>query len=345
MENIPASYKKLLFNKEAHEPLTDHEREAWEEYLIRQKPLTDVNIDDPALKTAMRLHNELEKEKKEAWEKFRVEVLPKYIGSPKEEEEKKFRIPRWIGQAAAAAVVVVVVSGTVLYLYKFNRGAETPPYLIQGSGINEICAITLPDGSQIQLNALSYVRYPEKFMNDERHVELTGEAFFTVESDKKHPFRVSAAETDVVATGTAFDVKAYEEDETVTATLQHGKLLVNDSVILKEGDQAVIKDGKIHINKKVNMDFVLAWRQKRILLEGESLLSVMQQIKRCYNKNFRIEGNPPVLGMVGTVSATDNSLTDVLQTIEANVPKIKFEFARDSTIIVTENKSSSIPTK
>jgi ferric-dicitrate binding protein FerR (iron transport regulator) len=341
MENIPAKYKKLLFNKEADEPLTDHEREAWEEYLIRQKPLTDVNIDDPALKTAMRLHNELEKEKKEAWEKFRVEVLPKYTSPLKTDEVvevgKKFPIPTRLWMAAAAAVVVAV-SGTVLYLYKFNRAAETPPFLIQGSGINEICAITLPDGSQIELNALSYVRYPEKFTNDERHVELTGEAFFTVESDKKHPFRVSAAETDMVATGTAFNVKAYAEEETVTATLQHGELLANDSVIIKEGDQAVIKDGNVQINKKVNMDFVLAWRQKRILLEGETLRSVMQQIKRCYNKNFRIEGNPPVLGMAGTVSATDNSLTDVLRTIETNVPKIKFEFAHDSTIIVTESR-------
>lgn len=88
MEKIPASYKKLLFDKEVDEPLTDNELEAWEEYLIRQKPMRNVGIDDPAFKIALRLHFELEEDKKKAWEKFRVEVLTKYIVLPGKDEDQ-----------------------------------------------------------------------------------------------------------------------------------------------------------------------------------------------------------------------------------------------------------------
>jgi len=348
MEKIPASYKMLLFNKEANEPLTGSEQEAWDALLIWEQRLNKkVDIDDPEFITALKLHYSLEVKKNAAWEKFKVAAQLTDTDTHATEiedqpEREKFRIPWWNRKVAVAAAAILVVSATALYFGKFKKAAETPAYVIQGAGYNELCSFTLPDGSQVELNALSSILYPEKFTNEERYVKLTGEAFFTVKSDSDHPFRVNALQKNVVAKGTEFNVKAYEEEGTVTATLQHGKLWGHnpfESVIIKEGDQAVIKDSNIHINKNVNMDFVLAWRQNRILLEGQSLVSVMQQIKRCYNKNFRIEGNPPSMpGLIGTVSAIKNSLSDVLGTIEAHVPKIKFEFAPDSTIIVTEKR-------
>jgi ferric-dicitrate binding protein FerR (iron transport regulator) len=336
MPTIPASYKKLLFNKEADEPLTDPEQEAWAAFVLtEQPPNKPVDIfNDPEFKTALTLYYALEDKKALIWEKLEQKIRPEdnYV-PPIEDPEKTAKISwlPWLKKVAAAAVLVLIAGSVWLHLSSFTT-VET------GSG--EVLIVSLPDGSQVKLNALSSLKYPKKFTGNERAVELTGEASFTVAKDTRHPFRVSTTEVEAVAKGTVFNVKAYEEESTVTVTLYEGVIYVETPSGIKkinEGDQAVIKDGNIRINEKVNMDFVLAWQEKDILFEGESLLSIMQQIKRCYNREFRIKGNPPTMpGLAGKVSSTANSLPDLLKTIEEHVPKIKFEFAYDSTIIVTE---------
>ncbi len=42
--------------------------------------------------------------------------------------------------------------------------------------------ITLPDGTEVWLNAASSIRFPVEFNSTERKVEVTGEAFFHVKS-------------------------------------------------------------------------------------------------------------------------------------------------------------------
>ncbi|RZK45458.1 MAG: hypothetical protein EOO59_21030, partial [Hymenobacter sp.] len=71
--------------------------------------------------------------------------------------------------------------------------------------------LTLPDGSQVWLNAASSLRFPVAFTGSERRVELTGEAYFEVAKDAKHPFKVAARGAEVTVLGTHFDVQAYVE--------------------------------------------------------------------------------------------------------------------------------------
>jgi transmembrane sensor len=66
--------------------------------------------------------------------------------------------------------------------------------------------ISLPDGSQVQLNADSEIE--EMFTVGERHVRLVrGEAYFTVAKDSTRPFVVDASGVTVRAVGTAFNVR------------------------------------------------------------------------------------------------------------------------------------------
>lgn len=55
---------------------------------------------------------------------------------------------------------------------------------------------------------------------------MQGEAYFEVESDKKHPFIVKTKELTVEATGTAFNVNAYTSDNVTAVTLVKGKVAV-----------------------------------------------------------------------------------------------------------------------
>ncbi|HEY8897267.1 MAG TPA: FecR family protein, partial [Niastella sp.] len=103
--------------------------------------------------------------------------------------------------------------------------------------------VTLADGSTVWLNAGSSLRYPAVFTGNDRPVTITGEGYFEVAENKAKPFRVFANGTEVKVLGTKFNVKAYERDKQVTATLvsgavaiQHGSILKN----IKPNQQAIV---------------------------------------------------------------------------------------------------------
>ncbi len=82
--------------------------------------------------------------------------------------------------------------------------------------------VSLPDGSTAWLNAGSKLSYKSDFNNTERIVNLEGEAYFKVKSNKEKPFVVQTTYLKVKAYGTVFNVKAYPEEKTIEATLVEG---------------------------------------------------------------------------------------------------------------------------
>ena len=59
--------------------------------------------------------------------------------------------------------------------------------------------VILPDGSSVLLNRHSSLSYPKRFKSDNREVQLTGEAYFEVSKDQKHPFIVQTEHINVQA--------------------------------------------------------------------------------------------------------------------------------------------------
>src|SRR5690606_23823940 len=51
--------------------------------------------------------------------------------------------------------------------------------------------VVLPDGTNVWLNSSSSIKYPTKFDLTERRVELQGEAYFEVVTNKNKPFIVT----------------------------------------------------------------------------------------------------------------------------------------------------------
>jgi transmembrane sensor len=82
--------------------------------------------------------------------------------------------------------------------------------------------ITLPDGSMAWINAGSKLSYKGDFNQSARIVNLEGEGYFTVTSNKAKPFIVQTAHLKVKAFGTVFNVKAYPDEKTVETTLVEG---------------------------------------------------------------------------------------------------------------------------
>lgn len=150
------------------------------------------------------------------------ELLKKNAGIPPIQRKRTIR-PIHIWQAAAAVFFLVAASS----VYLSTIGKEIQETLIQQYiPTAEIRTLTLPDGTQVQLNSQSTLLYPQNFTGKDRSVFLIGEANFKVKPDKKHPFIVKSNDFQVTALGTEFNVSAYPENPVLAATLISGSVLV-----------------------------------------------------------------------------------------------------------------------
>lgn len=160
--------------------------------------------------------------------------------------------------------------------------------------------VTLPDGSDVWLNAASSLRYPTSFDRDERTVELTGEAYFDIRPVAGKPFRVKVAgKTEVQVLGTRFNVSAYGNDARIATTLLQGKVAVNRKV-LQPGEQAQLTIGAADM-KIVTADTsqVIAWRNGMFNFDNADIREVMKQLERWYDIDVVYENGIPPLRFGG----------------------------------------------
>lgn len=188
--------------------------------------------------------------------------------------------------------------------------------------------LTLPDGSNVWLNAESSIKYPLVFSGKERIVRMTGEAYFQVKHNEAKPFVVKVSNQIIEDLGTEFNVNAYLNESSVKATLIKGIIKVNEKV-LRPGQQALIENGKMAIND-VNAEQAIAWKNGIFSFENTDLKEVMKQLARWYNIDIQYEGNIPSMVFGGKITRNTN-LSQVLAILQASDIHFKIQ---NKTLIV-----------
>lgn len=149
-------------------------------------------------------------------------------------------------------------------------------------------ALALSDGTKVWLNALSSLKFPEQFSDSTRVVELTGEAFFHVAKDKKHPFIVKINENEQVKVlGTQFNVSSYKDEES-KITLIEGSVQVNsknDRLLLAPGQQAKINNGNVLLEKHADTEAATGWKNGEFVFHDADVYGIMRQAERWYDVN------------------------------------------------------------
>ncbi|MEC5143263.1 FecR domain-containing protein [Chitinophaga sp. 212800010-3] len=152
--------------------------------------------------------------------------------------------------------------------------------------------IALSDGSHVWLNAGSSLTFPVAFAGNERHVSMTGEAYFEVGQDADQPFIITKGETTVKVLGTHFNVNAYDNEEAISVTLLEGRVSVNKAnkgVIIQPGQQAIVTN-TISIENQVNVNQVMAWKNGLFEFRETDIQTVMRQIERWYDVEVVFDG-------------------------------------------------------
>lgn len=149
----------------------------------------------------------------------------------------------WAAVAAMAAMLICC-----FYIFRPSAAQKNMEQQIIATHYGKRTHSVLPDGSYVWLNSGSSVSYTANLATGgKREVILTGEAYFDVKHDSRHPFIVHAGKLQIVVLGTAFNVKAYKEDDFIETTLIRGKVeITNDA---RPGRAIVLlPDQKVSIN-------------------------------------------------------------------------------------------------
>lgn len=227
-------------------------------------------------------------------ERIRVEVFES-LNRAIDEDLLQHRRAR-PGRIGWVAATIAILLAAAIGLYLMRHTSAEIQYLTITTQRGEQRTVTLPDGSQVRLNAESSITFPEQFTALEtRNVELAGEAFFDVVRDEAKPFIIRSGDLVTTVLGTSFNIRSYPEDETIAVTVASGKVSIEaaagqhqtGSQLLVPGEQGLYNKASANINKShVTLERFLAWKDGTILLEGASLKEATDILGRWYNAEF-----------------------------------------------------------
>lgn len=226
--------------------------------------------------------------------------------------------------------------GELLYTFSHSDGDETLE-ITEDIIYNKIetplggkYQVNLPDGSKVWLNSASSLRFPALFSGNTREVELSGEAFFDVASNKNKPFKVITKDQIVEVLGTQFNINSYGDEETIKTTLIEGsvKIIYKDKVVLlTPGQQFQPNELKPKVIE-ADTEEVIAWKNGYFLFKNEGIHSIMRKLSRWYNVEVSYNGEIPEVGFGGNISRSKD-ITEVLDALQlTNAVHFKVEGRR-----------------
>ena len=179
--------------------------------------------------------------------------------------------------------------------------------------------LTLSDGSKVQLNSMSSIRFPVQFAQDCRLVELEGEAYFEV-SKTGQPFIVQTKGMKIEVLGTTFNISAYANEEYQT-TLVSGSVKVQtengSNRILKPSEQACITPGSNQINvRNVDTAFYTSWIHGKINFKDQRLDDIMKTLARWYDMDVVYENEATKELRFGCYVNRYNEITPLVKLLE-----------------------------
>lgn len=181
--------------------------------------------------------------------------------------------------------------------------------------------INLPDGTKVWLNAVSSLRYPVKFSDGERRVELEGEAYFEVAENKVQPFLVTSNNQIVEVLGTHFNINSYADENSIRTSLLEGRVKVSirgtdHSDILAPGQESAIRpSGNSILIRDVDVEESIAWKNGYFIFTNEDIKSIMRKVSRWYDVDIEYSGDLPKGGFGGNVSKSKN-ISEILRILE-----------------------------
>ncbi|MFA9188173.1 FecR domain-containing protein [Flavobacterium sp. FBOR7N2.3] len=199
--------------------------------------------------------------------------------------------------------------------------------------------ITLSDGTEVNMNAGSSLKYPVQFIKGHnREVVLEGEAFFSVTKDKAHPFIVKTRGVNVKVLGTKFNLSSYKEEADINTVLVEGSVSLsnvgvpNNNTMLVPGEKGTWNNQKAAIAvKKVDTRIYTEWMTGELVFRKAAFKDIIIRLERSYN--VTIENTKKEL-LDKKFNASFNKNIESIEEVLTAMSKIQdFTFKREGKLI------------
>jgi len=188
--------------------------------------------------------------------------------------------------------------------------------------------ITLPDLSQVLLNAESSLSIPSDFSKNNRSVKLTGEAYFKIAKQNGKSFEVECREQSIKVLGTHFNVSGYNIDPETRTTLIEGSLLVrtkSQHLVLSPGQQGISgKEIPKLLKQTVDTDETINWTRDVFSFNGKTIKEVMLQLSRWYEIKVEYHGQPNGDRFFGEIPR-NSTFSEIIKILELNKVKCNLQ--------------------
>ena len=246
------------------------------------------------------------------------------------------RIPKIIRQWLKIASVIILTL-TINYLYqKYKSENEVIAMNTVSVPAGQRTNITLPDGTNVWLNARTTLQYPVTFSQKQRTVFLKGEAYFQVAHDRQKAFVVVTDDIEVKVYGTEFNINTRVADY-VQTTLVRGAVSIKTErsaeKMLKPGQLAQFDRliGETEI-KNVDVSNYIGWKSGVYIFEDKSIEQIMDELSLWYDIEVFFRNNISRNRHFSGSLPRYREIDDMLKVIE-KTSHVRFE-VKGKTIIV-----------
>jgi ferric-dicitrate binding protein FerR (iron transport regulator) len=235
---------------------------------------------------------------------------------------------RWTGAIATALLVLLVAASAFLFV---------PLRISVPAGQTQ--TVSLSDGSTIQLNSGTTLRYPRWWSVAPlrswlgRDVHLEGEAFFVV-APTEAPFRVETPNARVRVLGTRFNVRARRPDgqPKTRVVVAEGRVALSAGGATTHLDSAqaatVEGTGAPSSSETVRVDRQLAWRHGGFSFTDASIRTIAAEVERRFDVSITVQPDVetrPITLQVNDAEGAEPLLRDVCRAAGCRVDSTNTE--------------------
>jgi len=283
------------------------------------------------------------------WERIEAEM-----DRPSWEERKnkirKFKKARkkkkWMSSLLKVAALVLVAATSVVLTLQYSPTSSDVAYEPVFNEITtnsaERATVTLGDGSRVTLNSESKLIAPEQFDRSERVVEVEGQAYFEIKTDKNRPFYVRTEHAVVQVVGTTFDVRSYENERHLNVVVRDGTVEMRknsdeneEELVLNAGYLGTYDRETMHlrIHEVEDLDNYFGWLDGRLTFLDKPVKEVLADIERRYDITINTElADDVIKGQKLTADLKTRAIADVMDVLKMSL-EIDYEIDGDNILI------------
>ncbi|MDR2920285.1 MAG: FecR family protein [Tannerella sp.] len=244
----------------------------------------------------------------------------------------------------AASVLILLTTGILAFYAGRSTDKKEPQiaYYETSVPLGAQSKVVLPDQSVVWINAGSSIKYHEDTEKQTRNINLEGEAYFEVSKNQDMPFIVESGSLQVSVLGTSFNVKAYENQETIDIVLVSGKVEVrsenkqDDAYLLSPDEMLSYNKQTNHAEKSMVQSLnYCAWKNGQLKFDEQQFALLAKDLERIYNVQIEVKSDLLKTERFSGSFSYDYSINDILR--EIDVEK-KYTWKQNGNQIIIRDK-------